>query len=228
MALAVSSPVAAASDTTDGTSFALSAFTPTANSLLVLWVIATDTNATGSVSNTGPSMTWVNRGTQTFASGAHKLYCFTAKVPSIVSSATITFDCTGDTATGAILMPQEVTGHNAFEPIVQWASGEGNSSTPVVTRSAADTNNAYLWGIGNNTTRNCQTPSADWTATASVNYATPSLRGDAQYRVNGETSTSVGTSIILSASGTWGVGYLEIRPVGSGSRQPTYQGTIVG
>jgi hypothetical protein len=95
--------------TTDGTSFTTSSFTPSADRLLVVFVVASDTVAVGACSDSvDGAMTLV--GSTTKNSGADTIYCFVGAALTASTARTITFTCTGDAASGAVIEVAEVAG----------------------------------------------------------------------------------------------------------------------
>ena len=99
MAIAVSVPSVATFTTTNAFSYAFTAYTPTANSLQVIIAFASATVATGTCSDSGNGYTWTLRASVANGPGS-TLYIFTAQAGGSPSSSTITFDCTGDQASG--------------------------------------------------------------------------------------------------------------------------------
>ena len=111
MAAVTNGPTATAS-TSNTTSYASNSFTPNAGDLLVAFVIASGTVATGTMTASANGITFTKVGSAVKNTSADTLYCFVANqlVPASPASMTVTFDCTGDAATGAIVSVALVSG----------------------------------------------------------------------------------------------------------------------
>lgn len=190
---AVSTP-----STSNVTSYASGAFTPAVGDLLVVFVMASATAAAGSLSNSA-GITFHTATTAVKGTSADKMWCFIAN--SLVASAvsmTVTFDCTGDAATGCIIKVARVSGMSKTGSAAVKQSGVQNNiasgGTPAVTLGAArDTNNPTLGAVANNDgTDPVATEPSGWTklGTDSV-YATPNNGMNAVFRDSGETSATV-------------------------------------
>lgn len=197
MALAVSEPTAEAADTANTTSYApLTAYTPTANALQVVFVMASGTVAVATM--TGGSLTWTLRHSRASGAGS-TLYCFTAQAGGSPASTDPTFDCTGDAATGVAMAVLEVTGHDQTTPEVQHGDGAASGTNPVCTfGSSLNTNNCYLCAVGGNVSAPAYTEPGSFTETAEIGHASPNNGIEVCYRINGET----GTTLTWSAAST--------------------------
>lgn len=206
MALVISEPTAEATDSSDGTSYApLSAYTPTANALQVVYVFASGTTAGGTM--TGGSLTWYQIGRQASGAGS-TLYVFAAQAGASPASCDPTFDCTGDAATGVTMAVLEVTGHHTGVPIRQVGAGAANATDPVATFGPALlTTNAYIFGAGVNRTAPAYTPPGSFTETCDTGHTTPNSGMALCYRVNGETGT---TLTMTGSTGNYAAIALEI------------------
>jgi len=205
MAFAVTEPVAELATTTNATSYALGAFTPAANSVLAVLVFATNTIASGTM--TGGGLTWTQRTSQLY-NLLHTAYLFTASVGASPSSTTITFDCTGDAASGCVMMAFQVTDADTIVPVRQVQPGSGALGNPSVTfPTTLLTVNAYIAGFGIPRNPPASTPPASWTEVADTGYGTPTSGATGAYRATGETGTTV---TFTSALGNWGMIAVEI------------------
>lgn len=206
MALAVSEPTTEATDNSDGTSYApLTAYTPTANALQVVFVFAAGTTAAGTM--TGGSLTWTRRGSKASGAGS-TLYVFTAQAGGSPASCDPTFDCTGDGSTGVVMCAFEVTGHNQTTPFVQAGDGAASAANPVATfASNLNTNNCYFGAVGVNRTAPAYTPPGSFTETCDTGHTTPNSGMQACYRIGGETGT---TLTWTGASGNYACLAIEI------------------
>ena len=205
MALGITEPVAEVNDTTNTNSYAFGAFTPTANSYLV--VIGSLSGLVGGPPTmSGGSLTWTLQQSQT--GGGQYLFLFTA--PTGASPASCTATIAGITsATGCTMGIFQVTGTNLT--LVQSTTNTGTSATPTVTFSAAlNTNNAYCSGAEiNGRNSNEFTPPTSWTEIFDASHGTPADAVTGNYRVNGESSTTVTYGSMATGSGTWGVVGIE-------------------
>lgn len=205
MALAVTSPVATVADTSDVEIYTTASFTPTANSLLVVFALANGSISTGII--TGGSLTWTLL--QRRAGGGDAWWIWWAQVGSSPSSMTITVDITGDPSTGCFIKTFQVTGHDTTTPVAQYLSvAKTTSANPVLTLGGnMNTNNCYLSALYNGTNPFAATPPTGWTETDDTGFITPNHGITAAYRINGETGTTVTFTAISS---TWHGGFAEI------------------
>lgn len=207
MAIGCSEPVAELASTSNATSYALGAFTPSANATLVVLVFATGTAASGSMS--GGGLTWTKK--TDFAYNTNdRCYVFWANTGASPGSTTITFDCTGDAATGCVMMVFQFTGSdvNRADPIRQFKTGTGTAANPSVTfDSAMDTLNGYCAGFGIPRNPPTSTAPGSWTEIADTGYGTPTSGATGAYRAGGESGSTV---TFTSASGNWGMVAVEV------------------
>ena len=135
---AITHAVATAS-TTNAESYTSGSFTPAAGDLLVALV-----TTTGSVEPVGLSDTqalgWTLVATANKSLTADSLYLYVASALAAASSTTVTFDCTGDEATGCTIQVMRVSGvtRTGSSAIRQFQTSSNNSAgTPSVTLAAA-------------------------------------------------------------------------------------------
>lgn len=191
--------------TTDGTSFATGAWTPAANDLLLAFVVASGTVATGSFSTSaGTTFTKVTSALKN--TSADTIYCFIANALSSASSQTATFDCTGDSATGACITVIAISGmtRTGASAIKQSKVISNHASaTPAITfDTSALTGNPTLGVIGNATQPPGLTPPTSWTEINDDGYLTPATGIETVSRNSGFTGTTITWG---SSSGTaWG------------------------
>lgn len=210
--IGASEPVAEVVSTTNATSYAFGAFTPSANAILVVMVFATDTVAAGSMS--GGSLTWTRKASYTW--GAHTAYLFWARTGGSPASTTITFDCTGDAASGVSMSVVQFTGGDVVtaDPIRQFRYGTATAANPSVTfASNMSTSNGYCAAFGINRTTVTSAPPGSWTETHDTGYSTPNAGGSGAFRAGGETGATV---TFTAASGTWAMYAVEVYVSGSG------------
>jgi len=201
MAVAITEPVAEVASTANASTYASGSFTPTADSLLVVIAFATSTN-NGVI--TGGGLTWTNRFFD--GSGTSVALIATAQVGGAPGSMTVTFDCTGDAATGCAFTVFQVTGHNASVPLAQASTGLssfGTGATPAVTLAAArNTLNAYMAGAFNVTNPAGIAQPSGWTETADTGYSTPTIGMETAFRAGGETSATITWGGVSASAGS--------------------------
>lgn len=213
MPIAITEPTVEILSTANATSYAMGAFTPTANALLVVMVFATGTVAAAPTMS-GGSLLWERIGAAQLYNSTDTAYCFIAQAPASPTSATITFDCTADAATGAMMHVFQITGHNSFQPLKQIVTATGTGANPTFTVAAANTANGYMGGFGINRAAPASTPPASWTETADTGYTSPAAGGTAAFRAGGETGTSF---VFTTAAGNWAGYFVEINEAAIGS-----------
>jgi hypothetical protein len=196
--------------TTDGTSFTTGSFTPAAGDLLIALVSATGTVAAGSMSDS-QGLGWTKVDSGVYNTSADTYYVFIANALAAASSMTATFDCTGDSATGANVMIVRVSGmtKTGASALRQSAKVQNQTVSPIaipsLAQNALTTNPTIEMFAGG---ENEATFPAGWTDQSHINYATPN--GFAQYhtRDSGFTGTSTGWSDTLSTP--YGIILLEL------------------
>ncbi len=214
-AVVVSEPTTEVASTSNVTSYAMTAFTPSANSVLILFVGASDTLATGSV--TGGSLTWTKIGSTTLG-GADTLYLFRAATGASPASTTVTFDCTGDAASGALMQVYQVTGANTSSPIVQSkfsaAGGVTGTNATVSLTSAAVTTSAIIAAHFNTLTAPMSTAPTGFTeGNFDDTYNTPRHSMAGAYKATGFTSQAI---TFTSASSTYAIAAVEVAVMTTG------------
>lgn len=215
-AIGVSEPVAEVASTTNSATYAFGAFTPTANSVLVI-IAALSGTATTTATVTGTSFIWTQKCAVTFNT-TDRVYVLWAKVGSTTPSTTATVDVTGDNATGAVMAMYQFTGSDIFtpDPIKQCATNATTAANPVATfGTALGTNNGYAAAFGMPRNPPTSTAPGSWTETHDTGYSTPTSGGSGGYRAGGETGTTV---TFTSASAAYGIAAVEVYVDGAGPR----------
>lgn len=197
---------------TDANTYATGAFTPAAGNLLVAIVHASDTVAAGQFTDSMAG-SWAKISSVVNRTSLDTTYIFVSNTRYNAVSMTGTFDCTGDTATGAIITIVRVSGmtRTGADAVLQFASiaNQAAAGTPAITFGASVlTGNATIVGVGNSTNAAGITPPASWSETpcSDTGYATPTTGMECATRDSGFTGTTVtwgGTS--ASAFGAIGV-----------------------
>lgn len=184
--------------TSDGTSHTSGSFTPAANDLIVVTVYASGT----AVANSPGTMTDSQRlgfTRVTSATGApNSVYVFVANALSTASSMTVTFDSTGDGATGAIITVWRVagmsrTGQSASKQSKTVVNGPAGGTPSVTFSTDCDTNNPTIALVGNAANPAGLTPPNAWTepAGADVGYDNPTRGAAGVFRNSGFAGTTI-------------------------------------
>lgn len=230
MAIAITVPTAAVATTTNATSYALGAFTPTGNAILVLIQRGTGPSMVqGSVA--GGSLNWIR--VKGLVVGTSLVEAFFAVTPASPASCTATYTLGGSvTGTGSVLQIFSFTGADLLTPIRQTCTGNATSTNPThVFPNAMGTNNGYCGVFGNGVNPPAATLPTSWTQNASTGYATPAAGAQGGYRAAGETTTTVTWTL---ASSTWLSIGVEVNVDASGKAsdpawiQTTESGGFVG
>jgi hypothetical protein len=184
--------------TTNVSSYASGAFTPAVGDLLVAFVVSTDTVAAGTMTGTGAGQSFTKVGSYTkAATAAGTIYCFVSNIlTTVAASQTVTFDCTGDAATGAVIQVFSISGmtRTALNGAVRQFNGVSNQAagTPAPAfSSAALTGNVCAGVVGNATNPATMTAPGSWTEGNDTGYATPTTGAEYIYRNSGFTGTTV-------------------------------------
>lgn len=214
--ITASDPIAGVASTAQASSYAMSAFTPTAQSLLVVFVFATGTVA-AAPTMTGGSLTWTREASQTI--GANSLHIFWARVGGSPVSTTITFDCTGDAGTGAVMSVIQFLGYDqiVINPIRQLRQNTATTTSTnanITFPSALVTTNGYAAAFYGGLAANSSTPPTGWTEADDIAYSTPSTNQGVAYRAGG--LTTAGAFAWTNASTTWQVQGVEVYASGAG------------
>lgn len=190
--MAVCTHAVATASTSNVTSYASGSFTPAAGDLLVAFVFATGTAATGTMTDS-QSLGFTKYNSWPVSSST--IYVFVANALAAASSMTVTFDCTGDAATGAIIFVTRVSGMSklATAAVVQAGTNSGTSGvTPSATFSAAaDTTNPTIAYITNLSNPAGMTAPTNWAEQADTGYATPTTGAEYGTRDSGFTGTVI-------------------------------------
>lgn len=197
-------------DSSNTTSYVTGSFTPAANDLLVVFVYATAIAS-------GNPVTLSNSAGLTFYEAVHDAtdcYCFVAQALAAASSQTVTFDCTGDAATGCLIEVARVSGMTAtgVDAVRQTKTGTGSAgTTPALTfNTAPEAANPVLAFVANasNTSPVVVHPSG-WTERDEQVMSTPNSGCEyASLDSAGPTTVTWGGTI----TGGWSGIILELQP----------------
>jgi hypothetical protein len=202
----LANPVGSTSNTN---SYAGTAGTPAANDLLICFVSASGTVATGTM--TGGGWTWTKLTSFTKNSGNDTIYVFYAHATAATSTAP-TFDCTGDNATGAIIHCWRVSGaEGRIQPSIrQIKTATGTTTNPSITMDRAIlTGNGVISIVanGNNSAAQFTNPTS-WTTDLEASYNTPTNGMGSSKRDSGETGTTI--TWTCASTTAWGMIVIEL------------------
>lgn len=215
MAIGVTSGVSTTS-TSNTTSYASASFTPAANDLLIVFIVAgASSGAVGTLTDSqGIGFTSIAR--QIFNT-SDVVQCFIANKLATNSAMTVTFDCTGDAANGCAIYVARITGaEGVYYRQVNTASGAAATTPAVAMNTAFLTGNGGLACCGNGANPAALTPPGSWTETNGVDtgYNTPATGQECPNRTSGETGSTITWG---ASSGTaWGAIVLELFVAGTG------------
>lgn len=201
MAVTVTLGVSTAS-TANAISYVSDLFTPAAGDLLIVFVTASSVSGAETTATLTDSqgIGFTRRRSEPFGAN-DELFCFTANGTAAASSMTVTFTCTDDAATGAVITVLRVAGAAGTFVQINGAS-VGAGATPTVTMSSAISSaNVVLGAVGNQTTTPGITQPASWTEINENGYATPTRGMETCYRVSGQTGTTVTWGSTSSSNG---------------------------
>lgn len=217
--VAISEPTPEVFSTANANTYSLASFTPAANSLQVLFVYASDTAAAGTASDAGNGLTWTLRDSYSITN--FKMYIYSAQVGASPAAMVVTFDCTGDTATGAAMAIFSVTGHSTSTPVRQTKGTDGTVLDPGLGWTSVPlTASGLMAAVGVNRNPAAYLPPSialgqdtNWTEIADGGYGSPNIGMEAAYTATGETLNSVNWD---GAAGTWVAMAIEINDAAVG------------
>lgn len=177
------------------------AFTPSANDLLVAFVVASDTTqATATLTNSA-GLTFTQFLRATYRTSADSVYGFVSDaLVSSATSQTVDFDTASDAATGTIIFVFRVSGMTRTGLSAVRQSGKGDNGAAFANPSAsfsgaALTGNPVLGCVGNSTSPGTisptVTPGFTEPAGGDLGYSTPTTGGEVQFINSGFTSSTL-------------------------------------
>lgn len=220
--------------TTNTTSYTTGSFTPVAGDMLVVAVYAQGTNvaATATMSGSANGLTF-DIADSILANGtsATLLLFVSDLVPSSPSAMTVTFDCSADAATGAIVTVGRVSGMSlsGLAAVLQTVGTNSNVTTgspaSLTFPSAPGSSNIVIAVLGNNTSNTGVTAPSGFTSASSNNFATPTTGMQVVYDAAsapttvtwGSTSATVGGTIAIELDTSASSTPISASDTGSGS-----------
>lgn len=192
------------------------AFTPAVNDLIVVGVATAgsiEPTAAGALTD-DQSGTYTKAITALRSGSASSVYLFVRD--QAVSSAvlhTLTFTCTGDSATGCCAIPLRIAGMSRYgsSAVLQTAKTDngGAGGTPAVTFGASvNTNNPTIGVVGAATQPPTINPPTGWTEAGDVGIGTPAQGIEVVYRDSGFTGTTM--TWASASAGAFGVVAIEL------------------
>lgn len=181
-------------DTGNVSSYATAAFTPAAGDLLVVFVGGAGTVAAGTMTgDQGFGFTQIT--SMLYASSVNTGYLFVSDALAAATSMSVTFDCTGDAGTGAVILVAGVAGmtKTGATAVRQFFTESNQSiSTPnPIFASAVLTENVTLGCIFNGVNPATMTEPSGWTELADAGHGTPSNGAEYVSRDSGFTGTQI-------------------------------------
>lgn len=177
---------------TDTTSYASSSFTPGAGSTLVVFVVASDTTTDAGGMSDSQSLGWVKVNKTLFNTSTSEVLVFVSQKRTANSSMTVTFDCTGDAATGCAIMVYEITGitRSGWSAVRQFnsAANQAGGGTPDVGLYTVVSSNIVLGCVGNlSSPAGLTVPGSGAVEDADVGYSTPTTGAEVVSRTGSTT-----------------------------------------
>jgi hypothetical protein len=187
----------ATASTANATSYASASFTPAAGDLLVAFVVASGTTATGTMTDSQTvGFTKVTSAVKN--ASADTVYAFVSNGLVAASSMTVTFDCTGDGATGAVIFVASISGmiRTGLNAVAQSATQDNQAASATPAPSFSNTvriGNPTLGLVGNSSNPAAVTPPTSWTedAAGDTGYNTPPTGGEYAFRDSGFNGTTI-------------------------------------
>jgi len=206
--------------TSNTTSYASGSFTPGNGELLVCAVVATATAAAAPTLTDSLSGSWTLVATAPWNGTTNSIYLFVRTTLIGTGAAmTVTFDCTGDAATGVVIEVAGVSGmtNTGATAVLQSAVNKnGAATTPATTfTSAAQTGNPTLVFLGSAANPPGVTVPTGWTQQDSTGYGSPTTGSQYVSRDSGFTGTTITWG--STSSGLWGALAVELDASGSGT-----------
>jgi hypothetical protein len=181
--------------TSNAASYVSGSFTPAAGDVLIAFVTATNTLATGTMTSSVAGQTFTKVTSAVFNSSQHTVYCFILNNFTTAVSQTVTFGCSGDNATGAVVQVARIaglsrTGLGAIKQFATLANQSPGTPAPAFTASV-QTDNPTFGVVGCHTNPATITAPTGWTELNDAGYNTPPTGAEYVGRDSGFTGTTV-------------------------------------
>lgn len=185
----------------DLSSYVSGSFSAAVGDLLLVFVAASATVAAGTMADSLGEVTFTKVISALRSTSVDTLYLFISNGFCMSTSArTVTFDCTGDAATGAIITVYSITGMSkAGSPAVRQTAIQQNQSASAAPAPAfgivALTGNPVLGAVANSANPAGMTPptgtTPTWTEGSDSGYATPTRGQETIWANSGFTGTTI-------------------------------------
>lgn len=209
--------------TSNGTSYTTGAFTPTAGNYLIAFVTAMDTAVQGTLTDS-QGLSWTLIDSQVSNSTNMQL-AYISDTGAAATSTTVTWDCTGDAATGAIISVIQASGTDGLVRQSALSSGGASTTPTLVFSNACLTSSGVIMRASNTTNPHGMTAPTGYTARGGNSQNTPTNGGVGWELNSGETSATI-TSGGTSAS-AWSMVGIELFTTGVGITHPS-SGALTG
>lgn len=183
-------------DTSNTSSYVSGSFTPAAGDLLVVFVYSAGSTIDGTLTDSaGGTYTLAAKALANLSASSLRCFVRDSLIGGSPSSMTVTFDCSGDSATNVVTSVERISGMSkaGATAVVQTAKEEnvaaGATPAPAFS-SAATTTNPTLGSVGVQGAVN-PTPPASWTELMDTGSSTPSIDLETVGRVSGFTGTTI-------------------------------------
>lgn len=187
--------------TTNASAYPSGNLSPTVGDLIVAFVTASGTVALATMSYSGVELTFTRITTALKNTSADSLYLFVSNGFALTAGVrTVTFDCTGDAATGAIITVYSISGMSraglgAVRQSAVVNNGTGGTTPAPAFGSAALTSNPVLGMVGNGASPAGMTPptgtTPTWTEGSDSGYITPTNGQETIWAASGFTGTTI-------------------------------------
>lgn len=212
--------------TSNASSYVSGSFTPALNDLLVAFVSASGTAAAAPTLTGSTGLTFTLVLSVARNASADRIYVFVANALATAVAQTVTFDCSEDAATGAVIQVASVagvtrTGSGAVRQSASTANAAAAGTPAATFPAAALTANPTLGCVSNGASPATLTPPTNWTEANDTGYSTPTTGAEYVFRDSGFTGTTVtwgGTSATA-----FGVALIELD-----TSTPAITGTAAG
>lgn len=176
--------------TANTTSYTTGSFTPAAGDGLIVFVGASGTQAAATMTDS-QSLGWTlqkSTAKLVLEIPTDMLYMFTAKISAAASSMTVTFDCTGDAATGCNIAVLRIAGHLGDVPIFrEIVDARAADPLPIVSfgLSGPQANNACIGAAYVAANPSGLAPPTGWTEDSDTSHGTPAEGMDTVHITSG-------------------------------------------
>lgn len=187
----------AMADSTNGTSFTTASFIPVADELIVAFVAKTASIVPGTLTDSeGGTYAQVHIVNKDSGNDEAQAFVRTSLLPS-AAAMTLTYDCTGDTATGCLIFVARLNSmaRAGASSVRQYAgqSSQGGGTTPAPDFSMSClTGNPTIGFVFNQTNPAGMTSPTDWSElTADIGISLPTAGAEYVIRNSGFTGTTI-------------------------------------